>query len=120
MPAIVDVVHGVDTVEERRQSLRQHALAQVPEVDHGDDGVPPARSGGGVLEGDHGLELALQRDVGELHGLAGQLRRRRAQQPDGRRQAGVPEALRRSRAVTRPAPVPRRPASPGPPAASRT
>ena len=89
----VDVVHRVDALEERRQVGRQHALAQVAEVDHGDDRVPPPRSGGGVLEGDHRLELALQRDVGELDGLAGQLRRRRAQQPDGRREAGVAKAL---------------------------
>ncbi len=89
----VDVVHGVDALEERRQSRRQHALAQVAEVDHGDDGVPPPRSRGGVLEGDHRLELALQRDVGELHGLAGQLRRRRAQQPDRRREASFPQPL---------------------------
>ena len=89
----VDVVHGVDALEERRQVLGQHALAQVAEVDHGDDGVPPAGSGGGVLQGDDRLERALQRDVRELHGLAGELGDRRAQQPDGRRKAGVPEAL---------------------------
>ncbi len=89
----VDVVHGVDALEERGQRVRHHALAQVAEVHHGDDRVTPTRSGGGVLQGDHRLELALKRDVGELHGLAGQVRRRRAQQPDGRREPGVAKAL---------------------------
>ena len=87
----VDVVHDIDALEEGRQIRRQHAFAQVAELDHRHDGVTPPRGGGGVVERHHRLELALERDVGEQHGLAGELGRRRPQQPDRRREAGGAE-----------------------------
>ena len=92
MPASSTCVEPLDGLGEGRQVGRQHALAQVAQVDHGDHAVALARRAGGALEGEHRLELALQRDVDEAHGFGGQGRRGRAQQPDRGLDAGGAQA----------------------------
>ena len=70
----VDVLEPLDGVDERRQVGGHHALAQVAELDHGDDPVPaalPRRRPGPAPDR---LELALQRDVAEAHDVVGELR----------------------------------------------
>ena len=94
MPASSTCARRSTDVDEGGQVGRQHALAQVAQIDHGDHAVAPACLGRGALEGQHRLELALERDVGQAHRVGGQRRRRRAQQPDGRLDAGVAQPRR--------------------------
>ena len=93
MPASSTCVEALDGVE-RRPAGRPAACLRA-----GRRGRPwrsrrgSARRAGRAVEGEHGLELALERDVGQAHGVGGQIGRRRAQQPDGRRDAGGAQAL---------------------------
>src|SRR5665647_2959135 len=74
MPDEVDVAERLDGGDEGGQVGRHHALAQIAEVDHGDDTVPAALPAAGPVQGDDGLELALERDLGEMDGFAGESR----------------------------------------------
>ena len=72
----IDMSERLDSLGEGRQVSGQHAFTQVAQVDHGDHRVPLPRHGGCALQSEHGLELALQGDVGEVHRVGGQSRRR--------------------------------------------